>query len=54
MSWMNAQNVWLVTLGTTLGHAVCTALAVLGGRWISQHISIKHGEFLVLSSATGR
>ncbi|KAK4706044.1 Ca2+/H+ antiporter, TMEM165/GDT1 family, partial [Phenoliferia sp. Uapishka_3] len=37
-----AHNVWLVTLGTTLGHSFCTLLAVLGGRWISQHISIKH------------
>ncbi|GAA6010342.1 hypothetical protein JCM11491_006276 [Sporobolomyces phaffii] len=37
-----AHNVWIVTLGTTLGHSVCTLGAVLGGRWISQHISIKH------------
>lgn len=39
----HAQNVWIVTLGTTLGHSVCTLGAVMGGRWISQHISIKHG-----------
>ncbi|GAA6051473.1 hypothetical protein JCM3770_004549 [Rhodotorula araucariae] len=37
-----AHNVWIVTIGTTLGHSVCTGGAVLGGRWISQHISIKH------------
>ncbi|BGP25371.1 transmembrane protein PFT27 [Rhodotorula toruloides] len=37
-----AHNVWVVTVGTTLGHSVCTGCAVLGGRWISQHISIKH------------
>ncbi|KAI5479044.1 hypothetical protein MNV49_004326 [Pseudohyphozyma bogoriensis] len=37
-----AHNVWLVTFGTTLGHSCCTLLAVLGGKWISQHISIKH------------
>ncbi|BGP32857.1 GCR1-dependent translation factor 1 [Rhodotorula toruloides] len=37
-----AHNVWVVTVGTTLGHSVCTGGAVLGGRWISQHISIKH------------
>ncbi|TNY19431.1 hypothetical protein DMC30DRAFT_417913 [Rhodotorula diobovata] len=37
-----AHNVWIVTFGTTLGHSVCTGGAVLGGRWISQHISIKH------------
>ncbi|GAA5854170.1 hypothetical protein JCM8547_008253 [Rhodosporidiobolus lusitaniae] len=37
-----AHNVWIVTFGTTAGHAVCTGMAVIGGRWISQHISIKH------------
>ncbi|GAA5977912.1 hypothetical protein JCM11641_004327 [Rhodosporidiobolus odoratus] len=37
-----AHNVWIVTFGTTLGHCVCTGMAVIGGRWISQHISIKH------------
>ncbi|KWU44447.1 UPF0016-domain-containing protein [Rhodotorula sp. JG-1b] len=37
-----AHNVWIVTMGTTLGHSICTGGAVLGGRWISQHISIKH------------
>lgn len=37
------QNVWLVTIGTTLGHSVCTLIAVIGGRWVSKHISIKHG-----------
>ncbi|SCZ89752.1 BZ3500_MvSof-1268-A1-R1_Chr9g10581 [Microbotryum saponariae] len=42
---LRLQNVWLVTFGTTLGHSFCTLLAVLGGRWISQHISIKHGTF---------
>ncbi|GAA5890584.1 hypothetical protein JCM8208_004923 [Rhodotorula glutinis] len=37
-----AHNVWIVTFGTTLGHSVCTGGAVLGGRWISQRISLKH------------
>ncbi|GAA6032558.1 hypothetical protein JCM8097_004815 [Rhodosporidiobolus ruineniae] len=37
-----AHNVWIVTFGTTLGHCVCTGMAVIGGRWVSQHISIKH------------
>ncbi|KAK4057292.1 GCR1-dependent translation factor 1 [Microbotryomycetes sp. JL221] len=37
-----AHNVWLVTFGTTLGHSLCTAMAVISGRWISQHISVKH------------
>lgn len=30
-----------VIIGGTLGHALCTSLAVLGGRCIAQHISIK-------------
>jgi putative Ca2+/H+ antiporter (TMEM165/GDT1 family) len=37
------QNVYIVTLGTVVGHSICTAVAVLGGRWISTQISIKHG-----------
>lgn len=30
-----------VIIGGTLGHAMCTFLAVMGGRFIAQHISIK-------------
>ncbi|KAF9446715.1 vacuole protein [Macrolepiota fuliginosa MF-IS2] len=37
-----AHNVYLVTLGTILGHSCCTALAVIGGRYISTKISVKH------------
>lgn len=37
------QNVYLVTLGTVVGHSCCTALAVIGGRYISTKISVKHG-----------
>ncbi|KIM34551.1 hypothetical protein M408DRAFT_13985 [Serendipita vermifera MAFF 305830] len=37
-----AHNVYIVTLGTVIGHSVCTAVAVMGGRWISTQISIKH------------
>ncbi|KAG8930321.1 hypothetical protein FRC03_000645 [Tulasnella sp. 419] len=37
-----AHNVYLVTIGTIVGHSVCTALAVLGGRWLSTKISVKH------------
>lgn len=33
-----------VTLGGTLGHALCTGLAVIGGRLIAQKISVKSGE----------
>lgn len=46
LTWTRLQNVWVVTVGTTLGHSVCTGGAVLGGRWISQHISIKHGAYV--------
>jgi len=37
-----AHNVYIVTFGTVLGHSICTALAVIGGRWLSTKISIKH------------
>ena len=32
-----------MTLGAILGHALCTGLAVLGGRMIAQKISVKTG-----------
>ncbi|KAJ7632256.1 hypothetical protein FB45DRAFT_1002785 [Roridomyces roridus] len=37
-----AHNVYLVTLGTVIGHSFCTALAVIGGRYVSTKISVKH------------
>lgn len=40
---LHYQNVYLVTLGTIVGHSCCTALAVIGGRYISTKISVKHG-----------
>ena len=33
-----------MTLGTVVGHIACTALAVLGGRYVSTKISVKHGS----------
>ncbi|TFL07318.1 hypothetical protein BDV98DRAFT_557648 [Pterulicium gracile] len=36
-----AHNVYLVSLGSILGHTCCTAVAVIGGRYISTKISIK-------------
>ncbi|KAG2341519.1 UPF0016-domain-containing protein [Suillus weaverae] len=36
------MNMYLVTLGTVLGHTCCTALAVVGGRYVSSKISVKH------------
>ncbi|KAJ2912098.1 hypothetical protein MD484_g8318, partial [Candolleomyces efflorescens] len=40
-----AHNVYLVTLGTVVGHGCCTALAVIGGRYVSTKISVKHVTF---------
>jgi len=37
-----AHNVYLVALGTVIGHSCCTALAVIGGRYVSTKISVKH------------
>ncbi|EKM77462.1 hypothetical protein AGABI1DRAFT_43182 [Agaricus bisporus var. burnettii JB137-S8] len=37
-----SHNVYLVTLGTIIGHSFCTALAVIGGRFISNKISVRH------------
>ncbi|CAE6450667.1 unnamed protein product [Rhizoctonia solani] len=37
-----AHNVYIITIGTVAGHAICTGVAVLGGRWLSTKISIKH------------
>lgn len=37
-----AHNVYLVTLGTVVGHGCCTAVAVIGGRYVSTKISVKH------------
>jgi len=36
------HNVYLVSLGTVIGHGACTTLAVLGGRYLSTKISVKH------------
>ncbi|KAI6026417.1 hypothetical protein PISMIDRAFT_674132 [Pisolithus microcarpus 441] len=36
------HSVYLVTLGTIIGHTACTALAVMGGRYVSTKISVKH------------
>jgi len=35
------ENVAGVTLGGTLGHAICTGIAVIGGRIIAQRISVR-------------
>lgn len=37
-----AHNIALVSFGTIAGHAICTGMAVMGGRWIATRISVKH------------
>ncbi|KAI9450147.1 UPF0016-domain-containing protein [Lactarius psammicola] len=37
-----AHNVYIVAIGTIIGHTCCTALAVISGRYISTKISAKH------------
>ena len=37
------QNVYGVTIGGTLGHAICTSIAVIGGRLLAQRISVRTG-----------
>ncbi|GLB35375.1 putative uncharacterized protein family UPF0016 [Lyophyllum shimeji] len=41
-----AHNVYLVALGTIVGHSCCTALAVIGGKYVSTKISVKHVTFV--------
>ncbi|KAG6819844.1 hypothetical protein H0H93_008047 [Arthromyces matolae] len=40
-----AHNMYLVAIGTVVGHSACTALAVIGGRYLSTKISVKHVTF---------
>jgi hypothetical protein len=44
------QNMYLVTLVTVLGHTCCTALAVVGGRYVSSKISVKYGESFICTN----
>ena len=37
-----AHNVTLVCIGTIVGHACCTSLAVVCGSWLAKRISVKH------------
>ncbi|EJF58520.1 hypothetical protein BD309DRAFT_877829 [Dichomitus squalens] len=37
-----ADNLYVVAFGTIVGHSCCTALAVMGGRYVSTKISVKH------------
>ena len=35
------ENIWAVVIAGILGHALCTGLAVIGGRMIAQRISVR-------------
>lgn len=43
------ENVYAVTLGALLGHFLCTGLAVLGGRFVAQMISVRTGKCTAIS-----
>ncbi len=43
------QDYWWVTGGAVSGHAVCTGVAVIGGRAIAGRVSLRVGKFLQFS-----
>lgn len=40
------QSIPVVAFGTILGHSLCTLMAVMGGRYLSTKISVKHISLL--------
>ena len=38
------QDYWWVTMGTIFGHSICTAGAVIGGRFLAAKISVRNGK----------
>ena len=44
------QDYWWVTSGAILGHGICTAVAVVGGRAIAGRVSLRIGNSLLMSS----
>ncbi|KAG7095040.1 hypothetical protein E1B28_005830 [Marasmius oreades] len=44
-----AHNAYVIALGTIVGHCCCTAVAVIGGKYVSTKISVKH---ITLGGAT--
>lgn len=39
------QSIPVIAFGTILGHGLCTFGAVMGGRYLSTKISVKHSEY---------
>lgn len=42
-----SQSVAVIAFGTIVGHSICTCGAVLGGRYLSTKISVKHSMCLL-------
>ena len=47
------QDYWWVTAGAVTGHAVCTAVAVLGGRVVAGRVSLRVGTSFNVPSVQG-
>lgn len=44
-----SEDIYGVIFGGILGHSICTAIAVIGGRMISQRISVRIGLWFCFS-----